>query len=96
MRIDCSKIHPHIRARMRQRGISKQELEITLEKGWEALDAKQGTQGKTYVFDYSGTWAGKPYEEKEVTVYYKIADGDLVLLTAKSRYGRDFNGKRRT
>lgn len=35
--------------------------------------------------------AGIYYDEKEVTVYYKEENGDLVLLTAKARYGQSFS-----
>jgi len=90
MKIDDEKIHPHLRARMRQRGISKKEIEITIEKGWNAGDAKKGTMGKTYVFPYRGEWEGKLFEEKEVTVYYKVMEGSMILLTAKARYGQGF------
>lgn len=33
---------------------------------------------------------GKYFEEKEVWVYYKIVNNELVLLTVKARYGRNF------
>jgi hypothetical protein len=38
--------HPHLLTRMAQRGISPEEIERTLDVGWEATDAKPGTQGK--------------------------------------------------
>jgi SOS response regulatory protein OraA/RecX len=31
-------LHPHIRMRMLQRGVTKEEIEETLTKGWEAED----------------------------------------------------------
>jgi len=61
-----------------------------IDKGWCAEDAKEGTFGKTYVFLYNNYWEGKYYKEKEVTVYYKMKQEKIVLLTAKARYGRDF------
>jgi len=47
-KINLSKadIHPHLRARMVQRGVTKEEIEKTLEKGEDARDAKLGTYGK--------------------------------------------------
>ena len=36
-------LHPHLRARMHQRGITWEEIEQTLNEGWEATDAKPGT-----------------------------------------------------
>jgi hypothetical protein len=42
------------------------------------------------VFPYHAEWEGQLYKEKEVTVYYKILGSQLVLLTVKARYGKDF------
>ena len=83
--------HPHLLARMEQRGITPDEVERTLNAGWDASDAKPGTQGKVLVFDYQGEWLGRFFEEKEVTVYYKVSGGDVVVLTAVARYGRGFS-----
>jgi hypothetical protein len=82
--------HPHLLARMEQRGISTDEIERTLEVGWEATDAKPGTQGKVCVFTFHQEWQGRFYEEKEVRVYYKDAEDDLIILTAVARYGNSF------
>ena len=83
-------LHPHLRERMRQRGVSRQEVEQTLNEGWEADDAKPGTLGRVMVFAYEAEWEGRFHREKEVTVYYKVADEGFVLLTVKARYGLDF------
>ena len=58
--------------------------------GWKAEDAKEGTQGKTHVFPYNDVWCGRFFEEKEVTVYYKLIGENLVILTVKARYGKFF------
>lgn len=75
---------------MLQRGVTLQEAERTVNNGWEASDAKSGVQGKAMVFPYREEWEGRTYEEKEVTVYYKFVDEELIILTVKARYGRDF------
>jgi hypothetical protein len=75
---------------MRQRGITSEEIEQTLNNGWEATDAKPGTLGKVLVLPYAAQWEGQFYPEKEVNVYYKMIDEGLVLLTAKARYGQGF------
>jgi hypothetical protein len=75
---------------MAQRGITKEEIERVLNEGREAADAKSGTLGKVSVFLYNGMWEGKIFEEKEVSVYYKLVNGKVVLLTAKARYGKGF------
>jgi hypothetical protein len=85
-----SDLHPHIKARMLQRGISIKEIEETLKNGWKAADAVEGTAGKVNIFTYNGIWEGKFFEEKEVTVYYKYKGKQFVLLTAKARYGKNF------
>jgi len=86
-----SDIHHHLRARMHQRGVSKDDIEITIKKGWTANDAKDGTLGKIYVFTYNANWEGKYFEEKEAPVYYKYKDQKIILLTAKARYGKSFS-----
>jgi hypothetical protein len=82
--------HPHLRARMFQRGVTRDEVERTLRDGWQAKDPKAGTAGKIFIFQYNADWEGKRFAEKEVTVYYKFAGGKLVVLTVKARYGEGF------
>lgn len=90
MIIKESDLHPHIKARMLLRGITVKEIEETLNKGCDADDAIEGTVGKVAVFAYNAEWEGKFFEEKEVTVYYKYKGGQFILLTAKTRYGKNF------
>ena len=89
-RLAPSDFHPHLEARMLQRGVTKEEMERALNEGWEADDAKVGTIGKVFVFPYDADWEGKRFVQKEVTVYYKLTGGRIVLLTVKARYGRSF------
>jgi len=90
IKIKESDIHTHIKARMQQRGISIEEIETAINKGWNAEDAVEGTVGKVFVFPYNVEWEGKLFEEKEVTVYYKYKGRQFILLTAKARYGKQF------
>jgi len=83
-------LHPHLKARMSQRGITIEEIERVLNEGWEATDAKPGTLGKVFVFLYNRTWEGKLFEEKEVSVYYRLVNNRVSLLTVKARYGKGF------
>jgi len=85
--------HPHLWARMNQRGIAKEEIEKALNEGWEADDAKSGTSGRVHVFSYNNHWENKYFEEKEVRVYYKLIKGELMLLTVMARYGKNFPRK---
>ena len=89
-RISESDLHPHLKARMEQRGVTLEELERTLDEGWSATDVRPGTFGKTFVFSYAREWEGSRYAEKEVTVYYKTVRAGLVVLTVKARYGDGF------
>jgi len=75
---------------MQQRGISIREIETVMNKGWLIRTAKTGTHGKAYVFSYNKKWLGEYFEEKEVTVYYKIKDKSIILLTAVAKYGKNF------
>lgn len=84
-------VHSHLAARMRERGITLEEVNMALRNGWAADDVKEGTFGKVYVFEYRKERLGKIYEEKEVTVYYKIIADRLIPLTAKARYGNNFS-----
>ncbi len=88
--IKQSDLHPHIKSRMGQRGISLSEIEKTINEGKDSGDAKEGTFGKVFVFQYNNYWEGNFFQEKEVSVYYKLKNDSLVLLTTKARYGKDF------
>lgn len=83
-------LHPHLKARMSQRGITIEEIERVLNEGREATDAKPGTLGKVFVFLYNRMWEGKLFEEKEVSVYYRLVNNRVSLLTVKARYGKGF------
>lgn len=84
-------LHAHLKARMRQRGVTLEEIKQTMAEGWEATDAKAGTQGRVMAFSYKAEWEGRFYQEKEVTVYYKLVENErITLLTVKARYGKHF------
>lgn len=53
---------------MLQRGISMEEIQKTLDEGWDADDAVEGTTGKVYVFSFDSEWEGKYFEEKSYGV----------------------------
>ena len=73
-RITQADLHSHLWARMQQRGVRREEIERTLNRGWEAPDAKLGTRGRVMVFAYGAEWEGRFYQEKEVTVYCVLQD----------------------
>ena len=57
-------LHPHLIARMKQRGVRLEEIQSALDDGWQAADAKQGTLGKVLVFPYAAEWEAQFYREK--------------------------------
>jgi len=81
---------------MEERGITREEIERTLNEGWDAEDTRPGTSGKVLVLSYHKEWEGEFYEEKEISAYYKLKEGELILLTVKARYGKEFERKRET
>ena len=85
--------HPHITARMAQRGITRAEVERAINEGWDADDAKPGMIGKVIVLSFNAEWENRFYAEKEVSVYFKQVEDQIVLLTAKARYGGQFPRK---
>ncbi len=91
VKLEEKDFHPHLKSRMAQRGVGIGEIEKTLSEGRDATDTKVGTFGKVLVFVYNNEWEGNFFQEKEVTVYYKIIDDRLVLLTVKTRYGEKFS-----
>ncbi|MCR4293156.1 MAG: DUF4258 domain-containing protein [Candidatus Kuenenia sp.] len=74
--LNDSDLHPHLIARMQQRGVTKEEIEHVLNEGIETMDAKRGTIGKVSIFPYNNCWENKYFEEKEVSVG-KVLGPDL-------------------
>lgn len=87
---DALDFHEHIRKRLITRGISESEVRSVLDHGWPGTDAQPSAGCRVLVFPFNAAWEGCPYQEKEVTVYFKVVNDELVLLTAKARYGSNF------
>jgi len=90
IKLSKSDFHSHILKRMRERGISIEEIEKTLNEGKYAEDAKKETNGKKYVFNFGKEREGIFFKQKEVTVYYKRKENKIILLTVLARYGDKF------
>lgn len=58
-KLEDSDFHPHLKARMLQRGITKEDIEKTLSEGWQADNSKPGTLGKVLVLTYKDNWEGE-------------------------------------
>ena len=57
-------LHAHLEARMQQRGVTLEGIRQTMAEGWEAADAKPGTQGKVMLFPYGQNGRGKSIRKK--------------------------------
>ncbi len=90
IKIKDSDIHAHIKARMKQRGISIEEIQTVLAEGWNAEDSVAGTIGRVFVFSYKAEWEGKFFEKKEITVYYKYKEKTYRMLTAMTSGHNEF------
>ena len=64
--------------------------ERTLADGWPSAGAREGRLARTLVFPFAAEWQGRVFAEEEVTVYFKVADGETVVFTAIARYGAGF------
>lgn len=98
MKIKDTDIHHHLKARMLQRGINKEEIEITINKGWSAEDAKEGTIGKTFVFPYNNYWEGNKmkieYDPERDLLYIYFTDTEkksAETVTIKPGVHADFD-----
>lgn len=65
-RLSEEAIHDHLRGRMLQRGITSQNIERTLNQGWDTSETKPGTLGRVFVFPYEAEWEGRFYEERRL------------------------------
>ena len=81
--------HHHLLARMNQRGVARDEVLETLERGRPGL-ARQPAEARVRVFAYGAEWKGHVYAQKEVTVYFKRSEGELIVLSVIARYGTGF------
>lgn len=75
---------------MEQRGVTENEIEQVMNSGEPVSDARVGTFGVRLAFPYSSNWEGQFFEEKEVTVYYKKVNQEIIVLTVLARYGKGF------
>lgn len=81
-------LHPHLSNRMFERGANLPEVREVLEKGRSTV-SRPPAIARTYVFA-GGEWRGRVHQQKEVTVYNKHEDSELVVLTVLVRWGSAF------
>ena len=79
-----TRIHPHARQRMPERGATEAEIIAAVEQG-EQFPAKFGRTGFRRNFAYEQEWRGRFYRTKQLEVIAVAEDGWLVL-TVVVRY----------
>lgn len=78
-------IHLHATERMEERGVTKNEIIETIQKG-EVFPAKFGRMGFRHNFIFEQEWKNKYYSTKQVEVYAVKEDEDMVVITVISKY----------
>ncbi len=61
-------IEPHTLNRSQKRGVSRDEIILTIENG-TAIPAKHGRLAKSLVFSFCSIYKGKFYDQKRVEVF---------------------------
>ena len=77
---------PHARLQMGQRGITRDEVERTIETG-SLLETIANRHIRQRVFREGYRWKQREYRHKEVTVVYAVESERTVIVTAIARYG---------
>lgn len=78
-------IQPHAQERMKERGVTENEVKATIEHG-ESFPAKFQRTGFRRNFPFDSIWRGKYYKVKQVEVY-AIQEGiDWIVITVITRY----------
>jgi len=79
------KIHSHAIERMRERGVTENEVIKTVEES-ENFPAKFGRDGFRHSFAFRGTWRGRRYGTKQVEAYVVKEGEDLIVITVVAKY----------
>lgn len=80
-----TRLHPHAKERLNERGVSEQEVITTVEQG-ETFPAKFGRTGFRRNFSFNGTWRGKYYQTKQIEAYAVKENDDWLVITLIARY----------
>jgi hypothetical protein len=78
-------IHPHARLRMAERGVSAEEITVTIENG-EHIEAKYDRMGFRHNFSFDSAWRGEHYRSKQVEVFAVTEGNDWAVVTVIAKY----------
>lgn len=79
------RFHRHARARMAERGTTKEEVAAAVEEG-ERFDAKFGRVGFRRNFAFDSEWRGKYYTVKQVEAFAFERARDWLIISVITRY----------
>ena len=79
------RIHPHARARMRERGATDREV-VEAIRGGESSPARHGRTGFRRNFAHNSVWRGKRYTVKQVEVIAVQENEDWLVITVPAKF----------
>jgi hypothetical protein len=79
------KIHPHAIERLKERGATENEINITVESG-EMFPAKFNRTGFRHNFDFNSFWNNKLYQNKQIEAYAVKEDNAWLVITIIVKY----------
>ncbi len=79
------RFHPHAMERMKERGTTNIEVELTVNHG-ERFPAKFGRTGFRRNFTFNNKWCGKYYNTKQVEAYAVKEGNDWLVITTIAKY----------
>lgn len=78
-------IHEHADARMKERGVTEDEIIETANFG-EQFPAKFGRTGYRRNFQFDAEWQGKFYHTKQVEIFTVHEDNAVLVITVVAKY----------
>jgi hypothetical protein len=80
-----TRLHPHARSRLAERGADEAEVVLAVEGG-EQFPAKFGRTGFRRNFPFDGIWRGKRYLTKQIEAYAVWEDDGWLVITVLVKY----------
>jgi hypothetical protein len=78
-------MHPHAKARAKERGATEEEIVATVEHG-ERFSVKFGRSGFRRNFPYNSLWRGKHYANKQIEAIAIRESEDWLVITVIVRF----------
>jgi len=78
-------LHPHAKARIKERGATKEEVTATIKYG-EPFAVKFGRSGFRRNFPYNSLWRGKYYANKQIEAIAVQDNDNWLVITVMVKY----------